>query len=231
MSSFGSTENLRETMTPGKKRKPRCPPLKNQRGAGELDNYIENPKVIYEYEGGPLSLFLVCDQSDPGYKSDAMRSTVLEECKEHPIFKDHGVNPVLDAVVWQTVELFEVCEDCDKCNADVCPRPLDIEKGSGFRLSETLEGWFIDLAKCPPNVKVIDLDKEGKLMPCAPGVCQECAVDHVPEQPHNQQSLYYQYKFYQKNGRWPTWEDAMRHCSPEMQELWRDSLKKQGVML
>jgi len=81
------------------------------------------------------------------------------------------------------------------------------------------------------NVKVIDLAKEGTLLPCAPDVCQECAVKHEPKLPHNQQSLYYQYKFYQEHGRWPTWADAMSHCSPEIQELWGDSLKKRGVMI
>jgi len=44
------------------------------------------------------------------------------------------------------------------------------------------------------------------LMPAAPGTCPECAVDHPPELPHNQQSLFYQYKFYNDHGRWPTWE-------------------------
>lgn len=78
------------------------------------------------------------------------------------------------------------------------------------------------------DVKVIDLAKEGVLFPCAPDVCQECAVDHDPDMPHNAQSLYYQYKFYQKHGRWPTWEDAMAHCSTEMQELWKEELGKLG---
>ena len=81
------------------------------------------------------------------------------------------------------------------------------------------------------NIKVIDLAKEGMSLPCAPDVCQECAVKHDPEMPHNQQSLYYQYKFYQKHGRWPTWEDALAHCSTEMQDAWKESLKKRGIMI
>lgn len=78
------------------------------------------------------------------------------------------------------------------------------------------------------DVKVVDLAKEGILFPCPPDVCQECAVDHDQEMPHNQKSLYYQYKFYQQKGRWPTWEDAMAHCSSEMQELWKEELRKLG---
>lgn len=65
-----------------------------------------------------------------------------------------------------------------------------------------------------------------KLLPCAPGVCQECAVDHDPRLPHNQQSLYWQYRFYNANGRWPTWDDAMAHCTPQTQALWRQAMAK-----
>lgn len=67
------------------------------------------------------------------------------------------------------------------------------------------------------------------LMPAAPGTCPECAVDHPPELPHNQQSLFYQYKFYNDHGRWPTWEDAMSHCSEDMKTIWREELRKRGV--
>ena len=67
------------------------------------------------------------------------------------------------------------------------------------------------------------------LMPAAPGTCPECAVDHPPELPHNQQSLFYQYKFYNEHGRWPTWEDAMAHCSEDMKEFWRIELRRRGV--
>lgn len=81
------------------------------------------------------------------------------------------------------------------------------------------------------DVKVIDLAKEGTLLPCAPDVCQECAVKHDPKMPHNQQSLHYQYKFYQQNSRWPTWNDAMAHCSPNMQAWWKKELGKRGIEL
>lgn len=63
------------------------------------------------------------------------------------------------------------------------------------------------------------------------GTCPICATKHHPKQPHNQQSLTYQYKFYDKNGRWPTWEDAMEHCPDEVKELWREELQNRGVKL
>ena len=47
------------------------------------------------------------------------------------------------------------------------------------------------------------MERKAKFMilPPDPGVCQECAVDHDPVQPHNRDSLYYQYSFYAKHGR------------------------------
>jgi hypothetical protein len=67
------------------------------------------------------------------------------------------------------------------------------------------------------------------IMPAPPGTCPECAVDHPPELPHNQQSLRYQYTFYAQHGRWPTWADAVAHCSPEMQAAWKQALINFGA--
>ncbi|MCM1566064.1 MAG: hypothetical protein NC238_08990 [Dehalobacter sp.] len=67
------------------------------------------------------------------------------------------------------------------------------------------------------------------LFPAPPDTCQECAAKHDPDMPHNRDSLFYQYKFYNEHGRWPTWEDAMAHCPDEMKELWCQALRKLGV--
>lgn len=61
------------------------------------------------------------------------------------------------------------------------------------------------------------------------GTCPECAVQHDPKQPHNRDSPTYQYKFYDKHGRWPTWADAMEHCSEEVKEFWTQALRERGV--
>ena len=61
------------------------------------------------------------------------------------------------------------------------------------------------------------------------GTCPECAVKHDPEQPHNRDSLAYQYKFYDQHGRWPTWEDAMAHCTDEVKAYWTQALRERGV--
>lgn len=62
-----------------------------------------------------------------------------------------------------------------------------------------------------------------------PGTCSECAVEHAPEQPHNQQSITYQYTFYDQHGRWPTWADAMAHCPEEVKDVWISELRRRGV--
>ena len=56
-----------------------------------------------------------------------------------------------------------------------------------------------------------------------------CAAQHTLEEPHNQQSLFYQMYFHQCYGRWPTWKDAMEHCSEAVQKAWKEQLVKYGI--
>lgn len=67
------------------------------------------------------------------------------------------------------------------------------------------------------------------LLPAGPGVCDRCAKDHPRDMPHNQQSVFWQYWFHANYGRFPTWADAMAHCSPEVQALWVKELSKRGI--
>lgn len=67
------------------------------------------------------------------------------------------------------------------------------------------------------------------LLPPKPGTCATCATKHAAELPHNQQSLFYQYNFYGQTGRWPTWVDAMAHCSEPMKAEWIKALRVRGV--
>lgn len=69
------------------------------------------------------------------------------------------------------------------------------------------------------------------ILPPKPGVCQMCAVNHRPDQPHNRDSLYYQMKFRQKHGRFPTWADAMAHCEEHVKKAWTDALAERGVIV
>ncbi len=61
-----------------------------------------------------------------------------------------------------------------------------------------------------------------------PGKCPTCAGEHAADQPHNQQSLFYQYRFLGDRGRWPTWKDAISHCAPEVREQWEKILRDMG---
>jgi hypothetical protein len=59
-----------------------------------------------------------------------------------------------------------------------------------------------------------------------PGKCSECAITHEPKMPHDARSLFYQYNFYAKNGRWPTWNDAMSHCDEITKKATKTTLTK-----
>ena len=71
--------------------------------------------------------------------------------------------------------------------------------------------------------------KKWTMLPPPPGVCSQCAVDHDPALPHDQQSLHYQYAFYAEHERWPNWGDAVAHCTPEIQAAWTSALRDRGV--
>lgn len=67
-----------------------------------------------------------------------------------------------------------------------------------------------------------------KLLPPGPGRCPVCASTHSPTDPHNATSLYYQYRFFATRQRWPTWADAVAHCSAEVCAHWRTELQSRG---
>lgn len=92
----------------------------------------------------------------------------------------------------------------------------------------------------PTKVTIVDLhtgkktieDSGLKLLPVSsPTACPECGRDpaHAPEEPHDAQSLHYQYSFYADHGRWPTWKDALAHCPPAMRQAWEDELRRLGA--
>lgn len=63
-----------------------------------------------------------------------------------------------------------------------------------------------------------------------PGTCQVCAMNHNPSMPHDKNSLYYQMRFYRLHHRFPTWNDAMAHCSGSVQmRAWQELIDK-GVI-
>ncbi len=67
------------------------------------------------------------------------------------------------------------------------------------------------------------------ILPPKSGACPYCASVHDPAEPHNKNSLYYQHRFHADNGRYPTWADAMKHCSEITKAHFRAELAKRGI--
>lgn len=92
----------------------------------------------------------------------------------------------------------------------------------------------MDVKVRPPTVRSADQAKEATwtLVGEAPeGCCSQCWAEHEPEVPHNRDSLQYQYRFYAEHDRWPTWADAMAHCTPDVKRLWVQALARHGVQV
>ena len=62
-----------------------------------------------------------------------------------------------------------------------------------------------------------------------PGTCPVCATKHEEQEPHDLNSLYYQNQFFKAHKRFPTWADALRHCSQMTKTVWVEKLKKAGI--
>lgn len=69
------------------------------------------------------------------------------------------------------------------------------------------------------------------ILPPKPGACKYCGDVHLPDEPHNRDSIIFQHHFRKSHGRYPTWYDAMRHCSPETREKAIKALSKRGIMV
>lgn len=83
-----------------------------------------------------------------------------------------------------------------------------------------------------PTGDVVETRPSGmNLLPPRADACQVCghAPAHDPDQPHNAQSLYYQYAFFADHGRWPTWRDAVAHCPEPVRAAWEAELRRRGA--
>jgi len=66
------------------------------------------------------------------------------------------------------------------------------------------------------------------LAPPKKGTCQQCATEHEEWEPHNL-CLYYHYHFYSQHGHFPTWVDAMAHCTDEIKKSVIEVLNEHGI--
>lgn len=69
------------------------------------------------------------------------------------------------------------------------------------------------------------------VLPPSPGVCRLCAAKHDPAEPHDRDSLYYQNRFRRKYKRFPTWTDAMAHCTDDTKAKWKEILARRGIIV
>lgn len=70
-----------------------------------------------------------------------------------------------------------------------------------------------------------------RVVPPSPGSCPICATIHDPDKPHDRDSLYYQNRFCRRHKRFPTWEDAMAHCSDSVKRDFKKQLARRGIII
>lgn len=124
------------------------------------------------------------------------------------------------------------CRICIAMYGIKAPLIAELPETPEVVLEHIQEEHLTNVKVMPPTVRVAGSPKQATwtlIGGAPPGVCSECWKDHEPEQPHNQQSLQYQYRFYAEHDRWPSWADAMAHCSPKIQQYWREALERRGV--
>jgi hypothetical protein len=67
------------------------------------------------------------------------------------------------------------------------------------------------------------------IKPTTPNTCEQCGVSHAAGAPHNKATLQYQYWFFGKHGRWPSWKDAVAHCTPTVRAVELGRLRVLGI--
>ena len=77
----------------------------------------------------------------------------------------------------------------------------------------------------------MDSFEEIKIKAPGPGACKKCATIHKADQPHDRDSLYYQNWFRRRYKRFPTWADAMAHCSEETKAAFTTTLARRGIII
>jgi len=77
----------------------------------------------------------------------------------------------------------------------------------------------------------VDSFEEIKIRPPGPRACRICAAIHDPALPHDRDSLYYQNQFRKRHKRFPTWVDAMAHCTDDVKKEYIAILAKRGIAI
>lgn len=106
----------------------------------------------------------------------------------------------------------------------------DFDSGKVFCHCPTCQGVILLSRTTSP---VLDFSSWDYRVP--EGFCPECGVQHAEALPHDPTTMVFIANFRQKcievgvEPRWPTWRDAMRHCTPQVQDNWTKALEQKGV--
>jgi hypothetical protein len=88
-------------------------------------------------------------------------------------------------------------------------------------------GNFHERSPHSSAVKMNDnTNEEIRVVPPMPGTCPVCAAKHRKDAPHDKNSVYFQNWFYHRHRRFPTWEDAMEHCSEKTKASFREKIRR-----
>lgn len=117
--------------------------------------------------------------------------------------------------------------ECHRCGTVIAPPTHGDANPEGVVMAKRKNNPLFQVG----TVEVVDTQTgeavpvEGgglRMLPGPPGSCEWCHVAHAPTEPHNRDSPPYQMKFHTLHKRYPTWTDAMAHCTPEVR--WRGEL-------
>lgn len=113
--------------------------------------------------------------------------------------------------------------------ANLCGRSWDAGAGCTLRRGFDTRRPIQSSRKEDAHLTDQDSMDDVLILPWQPGACRYCATVHGPADPHDKNSLYYQHRFRTDHGRYPTWADAMEHCSEITKAHYRALLAERGI--
>ncbi|SPF51177.1 conserved hypothetical protein [Candidatus Desulfosporosinus infrequens] len=114
-----------------------------------------NPRIINEFEGGPTHIYL---GKHPLRHDEDNKAMLFWSINLNPAIKqmlgEQKCTATPESILWDKMPMVTACEECDECECDsnISPcskQPKEVgDKGMGLKVTEVLEGWFIDLGMC-----------------------------------------------------------------------------------
>ena len=113
-------------------------------------------------------------------------------------------------------------------------RPQKLDRDSRNAILSIIEAVGRTCYKSEDRISrymMMDVADTLKILPPTAAVCPVCADRHDTALPHNRNSLYYHMVYYRRTGTFPSWRDAMSHCSESVQAAWTKKLKESGISI